>query len=316
MSKPPIDLSAVNGMNVLVVGAGGFLGTHLVRRLGGLGAHVVGMYRTAIPQISALPSVRWWQGDASDADQVAAVFDAVRPDLVYHLTSDSRSGREIDLIPTSLRNDVIASLNVMTQATRNGVRRLVLVGSFEEPTGSARDAVPATPYAAAKWVQAGYARMFASLYGLPVAVLRLMMTYGPGQRDYKVIPYTIQTLLRGEPARLGAGARLLDWVYVDDVIDAFVRAAIAPGINATSVDIGSGHMVTLRESLSIIGDLIGRPDLLYFDAGETRALERSEAADTAGAAEILGWRAQTPLDEGLRRTIDWYRGSGGTPAKS
>lgn len=289
-----------DGKRVLVIGGSGFLGGHIVERLGALGARVTVFSRKA-PR-SMAPNVVVHRGDASDPSQVAAAFAEAAPDFVYHLTSDSMGGREVELIPASVRNDVVATLNVLLEAKRRGTARVIMAGSMEEPSGDAAEAVPSSPYAAAKWVTAGYARMLAALHDLPVVVLRLFMTYGPGQKTYKVVPATILSLLKNRPIDLGSGARLVDWVYIGDVTDAFIRAAVVPYPGAASIDIGSGQLVSVRDCLQTIGDLTGRQHLLKFGTLRDRALEMVRAADGARAASLLDWRASTTLREGLART--------------
>jgi nucleoside-diphosphate-sugar epimerase len=177
-----------------------------------------------------------------------------------------------------------------------------MTGSLDEPDGMARSATPSTPYGAAKWVIGGYARMFTRLYGTPISILRPMMTYGPGQKSYKLIPSIVEALLQDRKAELGSGRRLVDWVYIDDVVDAFVRTASCPALNAT-IDIGSGTLVSIRECASLIGNLTGRSQLLEFDPARDRPFESIAAAETHPASERLGWRATTPLREGLKKTI-------------
>jgi UDP-glucose 4-epimerase len=299
-----IDLSQLRGRTVLVIGATGFIGRHLVSSLNDLGAIVVGASRRAATEQD---DANWQKCDASDPLQVSALFDKVGPEIVYQLTSDSRGGREISLIAESIRNDLIATINVLTEATQRGVARVVIIGSLEEPKGDAALVTPSSPYAAAKWTTCAYARMFSDLYGLPVTVLRLMMTYGPGQKPYKVIPHTIQTLLAGEPVALTSAARKLDWVYIDDAIDAILRAGLLQENDARSIDIGSGTPVLMHDLLTEIGDMIGRPELLSFGSLPCRAREREDVADPTRAASKLGWHARTSLADGLRRTIAFYR---------
>lgn len=301
-----VDTTAFRGRAVLVVGASGFLGRHLVRSLAALGARVTAVSRNVAPATEPADLVVWRRCDASDPDAVHALFCDVRPELVYHLTSDSRGGQDLALLSGSVRNDVLATTAVLTEAVRWNVARVVMTGSLEEPEGSAREVVPASPYAAAKMVSGLYARMFAALYALPVTVLRLMMTYGPGQKDYKVVPYTICRLLAGQRAELGSGERMLDWVYVDDVTDAFVRAGVVTVAERGAIDIGTGTATRLRDVVTLIGSLVGRPELLAFGAAPDRRMEREAIADPRAAAHLLGWSARTALRDGLERTIAAY----------
>ena len=136
------------------------------------------------------------------------------------------------------------------RCTSTGGRRVVLAGSYEEPAG---DDPPRSPYAAAKAGATAYARMFSSLYGLSTVVLRPSMIYGPGQRDeIKLVPYVTRCFLRDESPVLSSGGRPIDWVYVDDVADAFATAADTPGVDGEVVEIGSGELHTVAEIVAML----------------------------------------------------------------
>lgn len=169
------------------------------------------------------------------------------------------------------------------------------------------DALAQSPYAVATWGAQAYARHLHALHELPVAHLRVFMVYGPGQLDLrKLVPYVTVSLLRGQTPKLTSGAREVDWVYVDDVVDAFLRAAVAPGSAGRSLDIGSGELVTARALVVRLRELVGGDVEPAFGAIVDRPLERVRAADPAAAAEAIGWRPQTSLEEGLARTVAFY----------
>ena len=270
-----------------------------MHRLVSLDAEVTAVSRN--PRADA-DDAQWVASDASDAAQMARLFEQTHPEIVYILTSDSRGGPDLDFVQASVRNDVVATINVLVEATKHKCRHVVMTGSLDEPEGTATGATPCTPYGAAKWLTGGYARMFMRLYGTPISILRVMMTYGFGQKSYKLIPGIIQSLLRNQTAKLGSGKRLVDWIYLDDVVDAFVRTAARSPLMET-IDIGSGKLVSIRECALLIGSFIGRAHLLQFDPGRDRAYEEVKAADTHAAAERLGWRATTALPDGLKKTI-------------
>src|SRR5262249_36908880 len=150
----------------------------------------------------------------------------------------------------------------LTAATELGCERIVIAASMEEP--QVAPAVPASPYGAAKWAATGYVRMFYDLYQSPVVITRPFMTYGPRQRPHKIIPHVILSLLRGQARALGSGTRLVDWLYVDDAIDAFLLAGSHPDIAGAELDLGSGERVAIREVVCKIADLIATRDAIRF----------------------------------------------------
>jgi nucleoside-diphosphate-sugar epimerase len=299
-----LDLTQFSGRRVLITGAGGFLGSHLCRRLRGCGAELHAVSRQS--RAADEPGLRWWRGDLVDAAFVQEVVASVRPDVVFHLASHVAGARDLGLVPLTVQGNLLSAVNLMTAAAAVGCQRLVLAGSYEEPEEG--NAVPCSPYAAAKWAASAYARMFHALYGLPVVILRICMAYGPGQMDTrKFIPHVILSLLRGERPGLSSGCRPVDWVFIEDVIDGLVTAAAAEHAGGATLDIGSGALVTVREVAERLVRLVD-PDIApHFGAVGDRPLETVRSADTARTEQLIGWRPRTPLEEGLRKTVEWYR---------
>jgi UDP-glucose 4-epimerase len=299
-------VSALRAKTALVTGASGFIGAAAARRLADAGAVVHGVSRSAHRPGSAV--CHWWRVDLTDVAAVRRVVAAVKPDVVLHLAGLVSGVRELDMVLPMLHVNLLAAVNLLVAATEHPVERLVFAGSLEEPSPDERWPVPASPYAAAKLGAGGFARMCHALYGTRMVWLRLFMVYGPAQPDVgKLVPYVTLSLLRGEVPALSSGTRPVDWVYVDDVADALVAAASAPGIAGQTLDVGSGALVTVREVVDQISRLVDSPVSPCFGAVPERPLEQVRVADVASTAARLGWRARTPLAEGLRRTVDWYR---------
>ena len=213
----------------------------------------------------------------------------------------------IELVLPTFHSLLTSTVNVLIAATELGCGRVVLPASLTEPTLGQGDSIPQSPYAAAKWAAGGYARMFCELYSTPAVSLRPFMAYGPAQARNKIIPSTILSLLRGERPRLSSGKTRADWVYIADVIDAFMVAATAPKIIGKTIDLGTGHLVPIRDVVKSDRADHGAREEPLFGALPDRPGENEIAANTKVAADLLGWTATTSLESGLRQTVDWFR---------
>ncbi|GLZ47753.1 NAD-dependent dehydratase [Actinomycetospora sp. NBRC 106375] len=299
----PHDATGLRGRRVLVTGATGFLGRHLVRRLLHLEAEIHALTRGDGPHDPALPGVIWHRGDITDPDELGRVVHDVAPAAVFHLASQVAGARESDLAIPMLEANTRAAVAVMTAAHELGDCRVVLAGSLEEPHG---DEPPSSPYAAAKSAATGYARLFHAQWDLPVTVLRIAMVYGPDQPDDgKLVPYVSRCVLDGVTPELSSGTRLVDWVYVDDVVDALVRAATSERAGHV-LDIGSGRTASIADVVTELADLAGYGGPLGFGDRGDRRDDHTLVADPGPAAEQLGWRATTPRRDGLARTLAWH----------
>ncbi|GAA2867073.1 UDP-glucose 4-epimerase [Streptosporangium fragile] len=295
-----------HGRSVLVTGATGFIGTHLVRRLHSLGARVHAISRR--PRESADGQATWHVADVGDAAAVEGIVRAARPAVVFHLASEVAGARDPKLVLPMLASNLTSVVNLLTAIVGSPGTRMVLAGSLEELRPEEGGRAPSSPYAASKWAADGYARMFHQLWDVQVSNLRIGMVYGPGRQDTgKLVPYVALSLLRGREPDLGSGTRQLDWVYVDDVVDAFLAAGEAPGAAGRTLDIGTGAGTSIRDTVELLGRIIGGPVRPRYGALADRPLDSARIADTAPAAEILGWRAGVGLEEGLRRTVAWCR---------
>lgn len=290
--------------DVLVTGASGFIGRALVRRLTADGHPPVCTARHAVEDL--VEGARWIPGDLTDPGFVTRLVAEVRPSVVYHLASAVTGSRSLDLVQTTLASNLTAGVNVLQAVTEAGCDRVVLIGSGDEP---ADGAAPCSPYAAAKWAMGGYARMFRSLYGTPVTTARTFMVYGPDQPDRsKLVPYTITSLLRGEAPQLMSGQRLVDWVYIDDVVAALVSLAEARGAVGRALDVGSGRLHSVRHVVETIAGIVGAGVAPRFGGVADRQAETEAVADVAETTRVCGWAPATDLDEGLKRTVAWYAG--------
>lgn len=299
----PLNFS---GARVLVTGAAGFLGRHLVEHLVSENAEILAVSRTA--RVSTTKGVRWLRAELSDWDQASSLITQTKPDFIFHFGGFVSASPALGTMRPTFESLLASTIHLLTVATELGCcRRIVLPGSMMEPPPGVTDVVPMSPYMAAKWAGSTYARMFTALYRTPIVIVRPSMTYGPGQPAARLVPYVISSLLRGETPKLSSGAMEADWTYVDDMIEGILAAAHAPNVEGLTIDLGTGTTTTAHEVVELIIDVTGTALRPVFGVLPDRPGERSNAADTRLARERLRWTASTSLREGLRRTVEWHR---------
>jgi nucleoside-diphosphate-sugar epimerase len=289
------------GQTVLVTGASGFIGEHLCARLHSTGAEVHGTSRSEQPDSNTL---RWWQGDGANLADMQRILTAVKPDVIFHLASYASGDRSLEAVMPTLHGTLISTVNLLTLVAQMGCRRLVLVGSLEEP--ELGNPIASSPYAAAKWSSSVYAQMFHRLYQVPVVVTRPFMVYGPAQNVTKLIPYVIRSLLQGEAPKLSSGQRQVDWIYVTDLIDGLIAVTQTVGIEGETFEFGSSTLTPISTTVDYLNQLINPNIKPLFGALPDRPMEQVRIADITRASDRLGWHPQTSLEDGLAQTIAWY----------
>lgn len=311
-------------MRVLVTGAGGFIGSHLVERLVREGAEVAAFVRYNSRQdpglLVLLPgevraAVEIIAGDLRDAD---AVRSAARDrEVIYHLGA-------LIAIPYSyvhprevVETNVMGTLNVLMAAREQDVSRVVHTSTSEvygtaryTPIDESHPLQGQSPYSASKIGADKLAESFHRSYELPVVTVRPFNTYGPRQSARAVIPTIITQALTSEVIRLGDLNTTRDFTFVADTVEGFRRAAQTPGIEGAEINIGTDSEISIGELARLICRLVGVETRIEVDPQRLRPVAsevRQLWASPARARELLGWSPSTGLENGLRQTIDWFR---------
>lgn len=293
------------GLNVLVTGASGFIGAGLCRALCRAGSHVHATSRAE--RVTEAGGPTWWQGDPADLETARQLVRTVKPDIIFHLSGMVGAGPGLELVLPTFQSLLASTVNLLMVSAETPLRRMVLVGSLTEPQITHGELTPGSPYAAAKWAVGAYGRMFHLLYGAPCVNVRPFMTYGPGQDPQKLIPSVVRALLNGKSPRLSSGLWEADWVYIEDIVQGFLQAALAPGIDGETIDLGAGTLTSVRGVVERLATMISSEAKPLFGALPDRPFEQVRLADTAGALAKIGWKATTSLERGLQQTVDWYR---------
>ena len=292
------------GKKVLVTGAGGFIGPYVSSALVQQGAEVHGTWRRYRPPHRG--AVHWRNTDLRSLGAVEELVNEVEPEVIFHLASHVAGARGIELVEATFQDNLTSSVNLLLASARGCRCRLVFAGSLEEPQRDS-DETPSSPYAAAKWAAAGYARMFHRLYGIPVCLARIFMVYGPGQRDLtKLIPYTVLCLLDGKPPEVTSGSRQVDWIYAEDVAAGLLALAASDEVDGRPADLGSGSFATVRDVVEGLCRIVNPAVALSFGARPDRGHEQVRMADVETTRARIGWYPTTSLEDGLRKTAAWY----------
>ena len=315
-------------MRTLVTGAAGFIGSTLVDRLLEEGHQVTGVDNLSSgPPATNLESAHQYDRPgrftfvAVDVRHPALsdIVAGSNPDVVFHLAAQTDVGRSIDDPQHDARNNVLGTINLLEASRRAGVPRIVYAASGGSRYG-ATTTLPATedtavdplsPYAVANVAGEFYMRAYASMYGLAPICLALANVYGPRQDPHRkagVVTLFGSAMISGSPTTIyGDGSATRDYVYVDDAVNAFLCAVDAPAATNGTFNIGTGVQTTLAELHQLIAAAVGvsrPPDHAEARTGEIHA----SALDPTLAGRVLGWKPDTDLNEGVKRTVDWLRG--------
>lgn len=309
------------GKNVVVTGAGGFIGSHLVERLLALGAKVTAFVRynsrndpgfldLLAPRTK---DIRIVPGDIRDPEAVRNALEGA--DAVFHLAA-------LVGIPYSYVHPVEVfevnangTLNVLVAARDAGVERVV-TASTSEVYGSARyvpidekhPKQPQSPYAASKIAADAVALSFHAAFRLPVTVVRPFNTYGPRQSDRAIIPTIISQALTQPEIAIGNTSPTRDFTYVSDTVEGFLQLAASEATVGQEVNLGTGSEISIGHLAERINAVVGR-DLPVRKKDERVRPESSEVSrlvsNNSKARELTGWRPCVGLDEGIRLTMQW-----------
>jgi len=315
-------MTTLEGRSVVVTGAGGFIGGHVVERLVRDGARVRAMCRYNSRnergtldwlEPNVLAEVEVVLGELRDVESVAAAIEG--SEVVLHL------GAQI-AIPYSYVNprdflevNVLGTLNVAQAALRHGVQRIVHTSTSEVygtaqsvPITEVHPLEPQSPYAASKVGADKLMDSYHRSFDLPVCVLRPFNTYGPRQSARAIIPTIISQALAGPTLRLGSLHPRRDLTYVEDTAAAFVAAATSEGAVGRTIQLGTNHDVSVGDLVDMVAEVLGRELTVETDPARVRP-DKSEVerliSDPQLARELLDWEPTVDLREGLARTIDW-----------
>lgn len=322
-------------MKILVTGGAGFIGSAVVRLAVGRGHEVVNLdaltYAANLANVASVadsPLYRFEQVDIRDRAALDRVFATHRPDAVMHLAAESHVDRSIDGPAAFIETNVIGTFNMLEAArdwwTGEGrpegfrfhhISTDEVFGSLGE-TGQFTEETPydpRSPYSASKAGSDHLARAWHETYGLPVVLTNCSNNYGPFHFPEKLVPVVILKALAGDPIPVyGDGGNVRDWLYVEDHADALLLV-VEKGRIGRSYNIGGENEATNLDLVRMICTHMdelhpeGAPhDRLIGFVADRPGHDRRYAIDPSRIRDELGWRPSVTVEQGLRRTVEWY----------
>lgn len=305
-------MPGLSGRRCAVVGATGFIGSHLVERLVSRGATVLAVARSA-RRLHHLDAVRddieIRLCDILDPEPLGEAMTAFAPDTLFHLADQPDAPESFAQMTETLRVNVLGLLHVLESATRARADLFVyadsskVYGNGPLPYTARRTPDPICSYAVAKAAGWQYCLLSRTVGGPPAVGLRPSMIYGPRQ-NRNLVEHVRECAAAERPVRLQGGSQTRDPLFVADAIDAFVAAAERPEALGHSIPIGGGEEISVTDLSRLVLDLLGSTVPLEPSSLPLRPTEiwRSRV-DNADAARLLGWQPRVPLREGLARTL-------------
>jgi dTDP-glucose 4,6-dehydratase len=315
-------------MNLIVTGGAGFIGSAFVRLLltPGSSSRITVLDKLTyagnpdnLAPVAQHPGYRFVRGDICDSALVNELADATRPDAIVHFAAESHVDRSIlspaPVFETNLRGTFTLLEAVRTQRVPRYIHVSTdeVYGSIEEPH-EADETWPlraSSPYSASKAGSDLLALSYFTTFRCPVVVTRASNNYGPYQFPEKLIPLMISNALEDKPLPVyGDGMQVRDWLYVDDHCRA-ILAVLGKGREGEIYNIGGSRSLPNRDVIRRILELTGKPESLMTTVTDRPGHDRRYALSSAKITRETGWQPQMPFEEGLARTIEWYKGNRG-----
>lgn len=299
-----------DGDRVLIIGGTGFIGTHLTRKCLSFTKNVSML---GFPGKNMDPGAGFIHADLTDKERLANALKGMKFEYVFNCggyidhTPYFKGGRKV------IEAHYTGLMNLIDCLDTNSLKGFVQVGSSDEygntpaPQKESVREAPISPYSLAKVNASHFIQTLARTEAFPGIVVRFFLVYGPGQDQKRFLPQIISACLRSEPFKTSLGVQLRDFCYIDDIVDGMILAATTEKARGHIINIASGKPVKIKRMIETVVRITGGGTPQWgahpYREGENMALY----ADVSAAKRLLGWKPKVALEEGLARTIEYFR---------
>jgi len=305
----------------LVTGGAGFIGSNLVDELLRRGHGVRVLDNVSTGRLENLAGVRdrieFFDADICNLETIRPCFAGVQ--YVLHLAALPSVPRSVADPLSANKVNIEGTLNVLLASRDAKVKRVVFAASSAAygdnptlPRVESHEPRPMSPYALTKLAGEYYCQIFTRLYGLEAVALRYFNIFGPRQNPHSqytgVLSKFIAAYIKGTtPTIFGDGEQSRDFTYVDNVVDATLRACTAPEAPGRVINVGVGGRFTLNQTIALLNEIFGKQVTPHYDPPRGGDVLHSQA-NISLARQVLGYEPKVPYEQGLRKTVEWYRG--------
>lgn len=304
-------------MRVLVTGGSGFIGSHLIPKLAELGHDVYSLERYVTGRYVLGAKTMTVFGDLRDSFTIRKLVKETQPDAVIHLASISPVAYSYDHPQEVFEVNALGTINLAEACLREvpHLKHFLFAGTSEEygnqtefSTKEDAELKPNSPYSVSKVAADKYLQYMRDAYDFPVTVLRLFNTYGRKDNVHFVVERTITQMLQGKTIKLGDSTPVRDLIYVDDHINAYLTCLDNEKAKGEVFNFCTGRGVSIKELVELIAGLVGFDGEVIWGTIPTRPLDiKKLVGNHEKAKRVLGWEPKYTLEEGLKRTIDFWR---------
>lgn len=297
---------------MLVTGAAGFIGTHLVKRLLAENLEVAVVVRNKEKSGNYYPEakVRHINVDILDFNKLSKAIKSFSPGVVYHLAGIRPMGISWAAVQQAYQTNFNGTMNLLRSLQEVDCQSIVAIGSIAEyglsspPYKEQQALQPRTIYGSSKAAASQLAVLAGQLFNMPVTILRPSLVYGPGQGEKMFLSQLIKALSNGRSFSMTEGEQYRDFIFIDDLIECIWLASNTDRASGLIYNVGSGQSITLREAAFIVANIMGKTNLLRIGAiPYPKGEQFAYCVDINRAKQVLGWTPKISFEEGIKRTI-------------